>query len=146
MAAPSPVSSLPPQFRNPPPQFLNRQRPGLYVDENQRFWMVSSLFFTPGLFPLQPTLLRFGTSMTIVLCQMNPIMGFPPIPLSFFSLPTMWQKEFLMFYRGSDNNLWKLEQHIQSGSLEQLVLKLDGYVGAESEAPLLIYPSNPDKS
>ncbi|XP_057638140.1 protein TCL1B2-like [Chionomys nivalis] len=127
-------------------EFLNRERPGFYVDENRRVWMVSSLFFTPGLFPLQPTLLRLGTSTIIVLWQINSIMGFPPIPLNLTGLPMMWRKESLMFYRGSDNNVWKLEQHFQIDSLEQLVLKLDGYVGAGSEAPQLTYPSSPDES
>ncbi|KAM7323622.1 hypothetical protein ACRRTK_017728 [Alexandromys fortis] len=145
MAASPPVCGpCPLQFQNPPPQFLNLHRPGFYVDENQRFWMVSSMFFTPVLYPLQTTVLRFGTSVIIILCQMNPIMGFPPIPLNMNSLPRMWRRESLMFYRGSDSSVWKIEQHLQSGSQEQLVLKLDSYFGGESEAQQPIHLSNPD--
>ncbi|KAM7323621.1 hypothetical protein ACRRTK_017727 [Alexandromys fortis] len=147
MAAPPPVCGpRPPQFWYLPPQFLTLHRPGFYVDENQRFWMVSSLLFTPGLYRLQPTQLRLGTSMIIVLWQMNPTMGFPPILLSLTDLPTMWRRESLIFYRGSDSSVWDLEQHLQTDSLEQLVLRLDGYVGGESEAPQLIHLSNPDES
>ncbi|KAM7323624.1 hypothetical protein ACRRTK_017730 [Alexandromys fortis] len=118
MAAPPPVCGpRPPQFRYPPPQFLKLQSPGFYMDERQRFWMVSSMFFTPGLYPLQPTPRRFGTSSILILWQMNPTMDFTPIPLSVIGLPRMWRRESLMFYRGSDSSVWELRQHIQVPSL-----------------------------
>lgn len=52
----------------------------------------------------------------------------------------------MMFYWGTDLMLWKLVQYFQTGSVEQLVLKLDGYDGLQSDNLQFNYPSCPAQS
>lgn len=75
---------------------------------------------------LSPLSLQLGTSMIIILWQIESSQGFPPIPLSLVDLPMMWRKCSLMFYWGSDAMLWKLEQHFQ---VSVLYLRVKAVVG-----------------
>uniref|UniRef100_A0A8C8W3K5 Uncharacterized protein n=1 Tax=Peromyscus maniculatus bairdii TaxID=230844 RepID=A0A8C8W3K5_PERMB len=97
--------------QRPPPLTLTSVWPGFYKDENRRLWTVASLHFRA----IHLTSSRLVFSMTVTLWQFGSSLQecLNPFSYTMTCLPTMWQKQSVMLYKGTDSKFWKLVEHIK---------------------------------